>query len=82
MAIIAVIIIPRARPIYKFLRHTLGVTQSVWTSLYERNERLKLQRENAEAGANAQRQQEEARRLRQHLDKERRRVVEAETSAR
>lgn len=65
------------------------VCQSVWQSLFERNERLKLQRENADMGANAQRNQEEAKRnqeeakrLRARLGEERRKVQDAESNAR
>ena len=54
----------------------------MWQSLFERNERIKLQRENAEVGANAERQREEAEKLRNHLEEERRRVAEAEGNAR
>lgn len=56
--------------------------QAVWQSLYERNERMKLQRENADMGANAQRNQEEAKRLRQRLGEERKKVQDAEGNAR
>ena len=54
----------------------------MWQSLFERNERIKLQRENAEVGANAERQREEAEQLRNRLEEERRRVAEAEGNAR
>lgn len=56
--------------------------QSVWQSLFERNERLKLQRENADIGAKSQRSQEEAARLRARLGEERRKVQDAESNAR
>lgn len=54
----------------------------MWQSLYERNERMKLQRENADMGANAQRNQEEAKRLRLRLGEERKKVQDAEGNAR
>lgn len=56
--------------------------QSVWQSLFERNERLKLLRKNAEFSANAQRNQDEAKRLRLRLVEERRKAQEAENNAR
>lgn len=58
------------------------VSQSVWQSLFERNERIKLQQEHQAVGEDAQRQREEARRLKERLEQERRRVEEAESSAR
>ncbi|CAM9657059.1 unnamed protein product, partial [Ectocarpus sp. 8 AP-2014] len=56
--------------------------EAVWQSLYERNERMKLQRENADMGANAQRNREEATRLRLRLGEERKKVQDAEGNAR
>lgn len=58
------------------------VSQSVWQSLFERNERIKLQQEHQAVGEDAQRQREEAQRLKERLEQERRRVEEAESSAR
>lgn len=54
----------------------------MWQSLFERNERLKLQRENADMGANAQRNKEEAARLRARLGEERKKAQDAEGNAR
>lgn len=56
--------------------------QSVWQSLVERNERTKLQQEKAAAGADAQRQAQEAAELRHKLEEERKRALEAENIAR
>lgn len=53
--------------------------QSAWQSLFERNERLKLQRDFAQVG---EEQREEALRLRQTLDQERQKVLQAEGNAR
>lgn len=54
----------------------------MWQSLAERNERVKLQKENAAAGASVERQIKEAEDLKLKLQEERRRAVEAEDSAR
>lgn len=56
--------------------------QSVWNSLFERNERVKLQLENADMSAKSKRSQEEAARLRARLGEERRKVQDAESNAR
>jgi len=65
------------------------VSQSVWQSLFERNERIKLQQEHQAVTEDAQRQREDAQRqreevqrLKERVEQERRRVEEAESSAR